>query len=170
MIVIGAIVPQSHPRIPMNHMRAANSSVQLIAAERQYATRFPATGFTCDLGQLAQAGLVDTVLASGDKAGYHYELHGCNTTWTASVFSFTAVPITQDRTGKLAFCANQEGVLWYAGDGSTDECFRVRARWNRSSDGWRSIAIALIDSAGCQFWCRFVLRLAASCCISLHWA
>jgi hypothetical protein len=100
MIVIGGIVPLSQPRIPMNHMRAANSSVQLIAAERQYTTRFPATGFTCDLGQLAQAGLVDTVLASGDKAGYHYELHGCNTTGTASVFSFTAVPIAPDRTGK----------------------------------------------------------------------
>jgi len=136
MIVIGATVPLSQPRIPMNHMRAANSSVQLIAAERQYATRFPATGFTCDLRQLAQAGLVDTVLASGDKAGYHYELHGCNTNGTASVFSFSAVPIAQDRTGKFAFCANQEGVLWYAGDGSTEKCFRARARWTRSTDGW----------------------------------
>src|SRR5438309_632549 len=109
-----------HPRMPMNHMRAANSSVQLIAAERQFATRFPATGFICDLRQLGQAGLVDTVLASGDKAGYHYELHGCNTTGTASVFSFTGVPKAQDRTGKFAFCANQEGVLWYASGGSTD--------------------------------------------------
>jgi hypothetical protein len=137
MFVIGAIAPLSHPRIPMNHMRAANSSVQLIAAERQFATRFPATGFICDLRQLGQAGLVDTVLASGDKAGYHYELHGCNATGTASVFSFTAVPKAQDRTGKFAFCANQEGVLWYASGGSTDECFRARARWTRSSDGWR---------------------------------
>ena len=134
MFVIGAIAPLSHPRIPMNHMRAANSSVQLIAAERQYAKRFPATGFTCDLRQLAQAGLVDTVLASGDKAGYHDELHGCNTTGTASVF-FSAVPIAQDRTGKFAFCANQEEVLWYAGGGSTDECFRARARWTKSTDG-----------------------------------
>src|SRR5436190_20233181 len=133
MFVIGAVVPLSQPRIPMNHMRAANSSVQLIVAERQYATRFPATGFTCDLRQLAQAGLVDTVLASGDKAGYHYELHGCSTTGTASVFSFSAVPIAQDRTGKFAFCANQEGVLWYAGNGSTHDCFRTRARWTSSN-------------------------------------
>ena len=133
MFVIGAIPPLSQPRIPMNHMRAANSSVQLIVAERQYATRFPATGFTCNLRQLAQAGLVDTVLASGDKAGYHYELHGCNAAGTASVFSFSAVPIAQDRTGKFAFCANEEGVLWYAGNGSTDECFRTRARWTSSN-------------------------------------
>ena len=108
MIVIGAILPPlSQPRIPMNHMRAAHSSVQLITAERQYAERFPAIGFTCDLRQLEQAGLIDAVLASGDKAGYHYELQGCNNAATPSVFSFTAVPIGQDRTGKLAFCANE---------------------------------------------------------------
>lgn len=132
MILIGAVVPLSQPRIPMNHMRAANSSIQLIAAERQYPTSFPALGFTCDLRQLAQSGLVDKVLASGDKAGYHYELHGCGTTAPASLFSFTAAPIFQDKTGKFAFCANQEGVLWYARDGSTDECFRARATWTRS--------------------------------------
>jgi len=135
--VIGAVTPLSQPRIPMNHIRAVQSSAQLIASERQYATRFPATGFTCDLRQLSQAGLIDTVLASGDKAGYHYELHGCYTTATASAFSFTAVPIAQGRTGKFAFCANEEGVLWYASGGSTDACFRARTRWTRSSDAWR---------------------------------
>ena len=136
MVLIGAIVPLSQPRIPMNHRRAANSSVQLIGAERKFATTFPATGFTCDLRQLGQSGFIDKVLASGDKAGYHYELHGCNTTATAPNFSFTAVPMVQDKTGKFAFCANQEGVLWYANHGSTEECFRARARWIES-DAWR---------------------------------
>ena len=136
MVLIGAIVPLSQPRIPMNHRRAANSSGQLIAAERQFATTFPATGFTCDLRQLAQSGLIDQVLASGEKAGYHYGLHGCNTTMTGAVLSFTAVPIVQDKTGKFTFCANQEGVLWYARDGSTNECFRARARWIESG-AWR---------------------------------
>ncbi len=32
-IVIGALAPLSHARIPMNHMRAAHSAVQLIAAD-----------------------------------------------------------------------------------------------------------------------------------------
>lgn len=136
-VVVAGTTPMSHPRIPMNHMRAANSSIQLIAAERQYATKFPATGFTCDLRELAQEGLVDRVLASGDKAGYHFDLHGCNTNATASVFSFTAVPIAQNRTGKFAFCANQEGAVWYSVRGSTDECFSTRVRWMSESDGWR---------------------------------
>ena len=70
ILVIAAIAPLSHPCIPMNHMRTARSVVQSIAAERQYAARFPAAGFTCDLRQLAQSGMVDKVLASGEKAGY----------------------------------------------------------------------------------------------------
>ena len=75
ILVIGAMAPLSQPRIPMNHRRAAHSAFQLIAAERQYAARFPPAGFTCDLPQLEQAGFVDKVLASGERAGYHYELH-----------------------------------------------------------------------------------------------
>ena len=130
MIVIGVILPPlSQPRIPMNHMRAAHSSVQLITAERQYAERFPAIGFTCDLGQLEQAGFVDKVLASGERAGYHYELHGCSTTAPVTAFSFSAVPIIQGKTGEFAFCANQEGVVWYAKGGPAGECFKARTRW-----------------------------------------
>jgi hypothetical protein len=131
-IVIAAIVPLSHPRIPMNHMRTARTVAQLIAAERQYTARFPVSGFTCDLRQLAQLGMVDGVLASGEKAGYKYELHGCNATASVAAFSISAVPIAHGRTGEFAFCANQEGVLWYAGGGSADDCFRARTRWNRS--------------------------------------
>lgn len=135
MIVIGVLTPMSQPRIPLNHMRTADSSIQLISAERQYAARFPALGFTCDLRQLEHAGLIDSVLASGEKAGYHYELNGCDTKATASAFSFTAVPKAQDKTGKFAFCANQEGVLWFA-NGGVEQCFKARTTWTKS-DAWR---------------------------------
>jgi hypothetical protein len=135
-IVIGATAPLSPPRIPMNHMRAAHSAVQLIAAERQYALRFPAAGFTCDLRQLGQAGIVDKVLASGEKAGYRYELHGCQATAAMTAFSLTVVPIAQGTTGEFAFCANHEGILWYAAQGSGDECFRARVKWPRSDLYW----------------------------------
>jgi hypothetical protein len=64
MVVIGAFIPMSEPRIPLNHMRTAYWVLKLIAAERQYSERFPAVGFTCDLHQLEQAGIVDKVLAS----------------------------------------------------------------------------------------------------------
>jgi len=129
VMVIGAIVPMSEPRIPLNHMRTAHWVAQLTAAERQYAERFPAAGFTCDLNQLAQVGIVDKVLGSGERAGYRYELQGCDTAAPVSVFSISAAPIAQGRTGEFAFCANQEGVVWYAKGGSADECLKARTRW-----------------------------------------
>lgn len=96
----------------MNHMRAAHSAFQLIAAERKYAARFPAAGFTCDLRQLGEAGIVDKVLASGERAGYHYELHGCNTNAAVAAFSLSAVRIAQGELASSLFCASHEGVLW----------------------------------------------------------
>ena len=62
VVVIVAIPPMSNPRIAMNHMLAAHSALELIAAEHQHAVRFPAAGFTCDLRQLVQTGSVDVVL------------------------------------------------------------------------------------------------------------
>jgi len=132
MVVIGAFIPMSEPRIPLNHMRTAHWVLKLIAAERQYAERFPAAGFTCDLHQLEQAGIVDKVLASGVRAGYRYELHGCGATAPISEFAVSAVPITPGRTGDFAFCMNQEGVLWYSKGGLADECFKARSRWPKS--------------------------------------
>jgi hypothetical protein len=65
-------------------------------------------------------------------ARYHYELRGCNTTAPVTAFSFSAVPIIQGKTGEFAFCANQEGVVWYAKGGPAGECFKARTRWPKS--------------------------------------
>jgi hypothetical protein len=130
IIVLAALMlPLSHRRIPMNHMRAAHWTRQLITAEHQYAAKFPAIGFTCDLPQLEKAGVVDKVLASGERSGYRYELGGCSTSPTARLFTVSAVPLSAGITGKLVFCANEEGVLWYANSGSSDECLRARRNW-----------------------------------------
>src|SRR3954471_24101921 len=93
IFVVGALVPMSEPRIPLNHLRTAHGVFELTSAERQYAEQFPATGYTCNLHQLKQLGIVDNVLGSGERAGYRYEMHGCGTTLPASVFSISAVPM-----------------------------------------------------------------------------
>jgi hypothetical protein len=132
MVVIGVFIPMSEPRIPLNHMRTAHWVLTLIAAERQYAERFQAAGFTCDFHQLEQTGIVDKVFASGVRSGYRYELQGCDATTPVSRFSVSAVPTTKGKTGDFAFCTNQEGLLWYSKDGSADECFKARTRWTNS--------------------------------------
>jgi hypothetical protein len=125
------MVSLSQRRIPMNQMRAAHWTHQLITAEHQYAARFPANGFTCDLHQLAQARTIDRVLASGERSGYRYELGGCSGSLIAH-FTVSAVPINAGTTVEFVFCANESGVLWYADDGSSDEYIRARRSWAKT--------------------------------------
>ena len=128
-LLFAVMRPLSHRRIPMNQMRTSHAAVQFIAAERQYAAKFPAIGFTCDLSKLEKAGLLDHMLASGHKAGYDYKLYGCDSTMPAAGFFLTAVPSLQGRTGEVVFCANQEGLIWYTRRGSIEDCFKARTRW-----------------------------------------
>jgi hypothetical protein len=129
LLAVAGLMPLTQPRIPYNHLRAAHWTRQLIRAEHHYAGSFPLAGFTCDLRQLAETGSIDEVLASGDRSGYHYELRGCGAKGTVVAFEVTALPRKVGTTGKFAFCGNQEGVLWYADDGSTDDCLHQRVKW-----------------------------------------
>lgn len=132
IVAVAGLMPLTQPRIPYNHVRAAHWTRQLIAAEHHYAGSFPLVGFTCDLRRLAEAGLIDEVLASGNKSGYRYELRGCGTSGTVAAFVVAALPTKAGATGKFAFCGNQEGVLWYADDGSADGCLHQRVRWTKA--------------------------------------
>ncbi len=132
IVAVAALMPLSQPRIPMNHTRAAHWTRHLVAAERQYAARFPAGGFTCNLQRLAEAGLIDKVLASGDKSGYRYELRNCGTSGKVAAFTMAAVPTKAGTTGVFAFCANEEGVVWYAEDGSADGCLQRQLKWTKT--------------------------------------
>jgi hypothetical protein len=60
----------STPRIFLNQRRATQSVVELIQAERNHAARLPDAGYACKLSDLGEQDLVDSVLASGTKAGY----------------------------------------------------------------------------------------------------
>jgi len=130
--ILGAalLVPLSTPRIIVNQIRAANSTRQLITAERQYATRFPAMGFTCDLHRIRDAGLIDAVLASGEKGAYLYKIEGCSEPGRVSKFNLIAQPTIAGVTGKFVFCANEEGVLWYR-ESSQEDCLRARVPWKK---------------------------------------
>ncbi len=132
VLLAALMLPLSQRRIPMNHMRAAHWTRQLITAEHEYSAMFPASGFTCDLGRLEQSGTIDKVLASGEKSGYRYKLGNCSTSLTAHTFTVSAVPISAGTTGELAFCANEEGVLWYANAASSEECLRARRSWTKT--------------------------------------
>lgn len=67
------------------------------------------------MAELATAGLVDSTLASGVKAGYAFE---CGPAWDSldtqeTMFWSVANPVIMDGTGNRAYCSNVQGVIYY---------------------------------------------------------
>lgn len=134
ILVIAAIAIPSLVRSKMaaNEASAVNSLRTLSTAETTYAQTYPDLGYTCTLTSLgppsgggslssAGAGIIDSVLATGKKAGYSFALSNCTGT-PISTYRTTAVPQQPGATGSRAFCSDSSGVLHYAADGTATTC------------------------------------------------
>ncbi len=134
LIVVAVILIIAAIAVPnlMRARRAANessavSSVRTItSSEIIYAATYPSVGYTCTLSDLGPysgspsstaAGLIDAVLASGQKAGYTFVLSNCTGT-PAVTFTLNADPLPSG--GIRKFCADESGVLRY--DPGTGTC------------------------------------------------
>lgn len=102
----------------------------LVAAEKVYAQRYSAVGYTCSLSDLGgmggageanqrQARLIDPRLASGKKGGYTFTLSGCAGT-PASSFRAIAAPASPGGMTRV-YCADDSGVI-RSSDGSAASC------------------------------------------------
>jgi hypothetical protein len=77
-----AIFPPVTPRVFLNLRRAVGAIRNLNLAEHEYAARHPDAGFACNLHDLVERGsdgpyraaLVDSVLASGTKSSYRFDV------------------------------------------------------------------------------------------------
>jgi hypothetical protein len=117
----------STPRIFLNQRRAILSIEDVSLAERKYAARHPETGYACNLSDLgeqgSEVGLVDRVLASGTKAGYHFEIQ-CPQRESQKVahYAIIATPGNPGTTGRYALCTDQSGEIWYSENGLASDC------------------------------------------------
>ena len=124
ILIIAAIaIPNLiHTRISANEASAVASLRTLNSVEIAYSTAYPTTGFACSLSALgppsgstaassAAAGLIDSALASGAKAGYTFSVT-CVGSGTPTVnYQTTAVPTTPGITGQRYFCSDVSGVI-----------------------------------------------------------
>jgi hypothetical protein len=121
----------STSRIFLNQRRAILTIEDVSLAERKYAARHPETGYACNFRELGEqgsgAGLVDRVLASGTKAGYHFEIQ-CPQRESQKVahYAIIATPVNPGTTGKYALCTDQSGQIWYSENGSAAGCIETR--------------------------------------------
>src|SRR5215472_4549635 len=124
--------PLMTPRTFMNQRRAVLNITNVGNAERKYAAERPSIGYACNLSDLTtqdpEGDLVDSVLASGMKAGYYFKLQ-CPQDNAPKVtrYTITAVPTIPGTTGDYALCADQSGEVWYSEKGSSpSDCLAVR--------------------------------------------
>jgi len=110
-------------RIALNQSSAFQRMQDLNLAEHNYAAQHRDAGFACNLGDLGKQGLVDGLLASGTRSGYHFDIQ-CpqNGSQLATSYMVIAVPVEPGRTGKYAFCTDQSGEIWYGENGLTADC------------------------------------------------
>jgi hypothetical protein len=117
-------------RIAANESSVVGSIRTIYVAEVTYALNYPAIGFTCSLMDLdgtgqppseKSAGLIDSVLASGQKSGYRITLSNCSGS-PAESYQVTAEPIQRGQTGMRTFCSDQEGVIRFTSEGTGAAC------------------------------------------------
>ena len=122
-----AVFPHEASRIFLNQHSTVRSFREVALAEQNYAAQSPITGYACELADLGQKRLVNSVLASGQRSGYRFEIQ-CSKDASLKNTSYTiaAWPTRPGITGQFAFCADQRGETWYSENGSVADCLTTR--------------------------------------------
>jgi type IV pilus assembly protein PilA len=130
ILIIAAIAIPNLLRSKMaaNEASAVGSLRSINTAEVTYAAAYPDTGYSLLLLNLGGAGciagtvattanacLLDSVLATGNKSGYTFTAVGSalGTTAVNNVFTSKAVPQGIGTTGQRGFGSDQSGVIRY---------------------------------------------------------
>jgi type IV pilus assembly protein PilA len=132
ILVIAAIaVPNLlRSRVAANESAAVGAVNTINKAEASYASEYPDCGFAENLAVLGKsssspsrssAGLIDSLLSRGSKAGYDFTAIGgpgsCSATGKPrETYTVTATPQSPE-TGQRQFFSNQSGIIRYSDNG-----------------------------------------------------
>src|ERR1700683_341406 len=126
MIIAAIAIPNLlRARIAANEAAAIRSVQVLIVSEVSYSSSHPDAGYTCSLSDLADAGLIDKRLASGQGYGYTFELLGCHATAgkaANAAYQVGAYPMVRDQSGRRSFCSDESGTIKVDVTGSRQHC------------------------------------------------
>jgi type IV pilus assembly protein PilA len=128
LLIIAAIaIPNLlRARIAANESSALSVLRTLNVAEVSYAQAHRGAGFTCSLGDLHGAELIDDSLAGGHKYGYTFQIQGCAPDAGGGAntkYQIFAVPDKYNQSGVRVFCSDESAVI-RSGRGSAQNCFK----------------------------------------------
>jgi type IV pilus assembly protein PilA len=127
ILIIAAIaIPNLlRARIAANEESAIHSVRILVTSEVRYFSSHPHAGYTCSLSDLADAGLIDARLASGQENGYVFELSGCRAAGGSAAkvkYQLVAYPAALGQTGSRSFCSDETAAIKVDITGSRQHC------------------------------------------------
>jgi Tfp pilus assembly protein PilE len=104
--------------VARNHANAVGALRQLNNLEKEYSNAHSGAGFACDLDKLH----------APVTRGYRVSFAGCDSSAanTTAHYWLIAVPTELGKTGTVAYCSSEEGVIWYDSDGSGSSCLANR--------------------------------------------
>jgi hypothetical protein len=115
-VVFSQIIISSSPAQTYNpryfNERFVIKSVQMIHSAQMTYNATAGYGLYASLEVLGQMNLIDEILASGNKHGYHFEIHKTNASVSnPSQFYLTATPLRYGKTGIRSFYIDQNGEM-----------------------------------------------------------
>jgi type IV pilus assembly protein PilA len=127
VLIIAAIaIPNLlRARMAANESSAVASIRTILTAQMSYSESHPESGYACSLSALSDAQMIDSVLASGQKNGYRFEITGCEAEPTGGAnkkYQVVAYPITPNQTGNRAFCSDESAVIKQRSGRSAQSC------------------------------------------------
>jgi len=127
VLIIAAIaIPNLlRARMAANEAAAIRSVGVLVVSEVSYSSSHPDAGYTCSLTDLADAGLIDKRLASGQAYGYVFELLRCHAgagSRANATYQVVAYPVVRDQSGRRSFCSDESGKIQADVTGSREHC------------------------------------------------
>ena len=131
LIIIAAIaIPNLlRARIAANESSAVSVLRTLNVAEVSYAQANRGTGYTCSLGALRGADLIDDTLSAGHSYGYTFQIRECAPDAGGGAntkYQIFAVPDKYNQSGVRVFCSDESAVI-RSGQGSAQNCFEFGA-------------------------------------------
>jgi type IV pilus assembly protein PilA len=136
ILIIAAIaIPNLlRSRMAANEASAVGSVRTINTAEVTYSSAYPDVGFTATLVNLSGSSvtctgasasstsscLIDNVLGSGTKSGYHFALSAGTGPAGPPLYTFTdtATPVSTGTSGQRGFFSDQTGVIRYNQSGT----------------------------------------------------
>lgn len=126
LIVAAIAIPNLlRARMAANESSAVASVRIITTAQITHQVAHPEAGYACALSDISDTEIGDTILLTGQKNGYRFEIRNCapdNEDGPNTKYRVVAYPLAGNESGVRAFCTDESAVIKQDAGGSPKKC------------------------------------------------